>query len=227
MSKELIEHLSDFVSAHRLEAFERVLEYRTRYLTVVCENIYQGHNASAVLRTCDCFGIQDVHIIESGNSFEINPEVALGASKWLSIRRYEEPEGNIDAVFNSLRNKGYRIVAASPHQSGVSLEDFDIGKGPSALVLGTEKDGLSQAAMACSDEFITIDMYGFTGSFNVSVSAGIILYNLRSRLNNSDISWHLDGSSVEEIKLEWLRQSIKRADLIERDFLTKHKHAGR
>ncbi len=227
MSQELIEYLSDFVSTQRLEAFERVLEYRTRYLTVVCENIYQGHNASAVLRTCDCFGIQDVHIIDSGNSFEINPEVALGASKWLSLHRYDEPEGDLNNVFNSLRNRGYRIVAASPHQKGVSLENFDPGKGPAALVLGTEKNGLSPAAMACSDEFIKIDMYGFTGSFNVSVSAGIILYNLRSRLNSSDISWQLDECSAEEIKLEWLRQSIKGSDLIERDFLAKQKHSGR
>lgn len=222
MTTGLIEHLSGFVSKKRLDTFEKVLQYRTRYITVVCENIYQGHNASAVLRTCDCFGIQDIHVVESGNSFEVNTEVALGASKWLNLYRYGDTGGNPLKVFSALRERGYRIVAASPHQKGVTLDNFDLAQKPAAIVFGTEKEGLSPSALDNADEFVTIDMYGFTESFNVSVSAGIILHNLRQRLNTSNISWQLDKESMMSIKLNWLRQSVKRSDLIEKEFVIRH-----
>jgi tRNA (guanosine-2'-O-)-methyltransferase len=222
MTDELIEYLSGFVKQRRLDSFDRVLQSRTRYINVVCEDIYQRHNASAILRTCDCFGIQDIHVYEDKNSFEVNSEVALGASSWLSIYHHKKDNGDIGVLFSDLKSAGYRIVAATPHVNGCSLKDFDIEKSPVSLVFGTEKDGLSDNVIKHADESVSIDMYGFTESFNVSVSAGIILHFLRNKLLNSQINWQLKDREKKDIKLDWLRKTIKRSDLIESDFKRKN-----
>lgn len=216
MSSDLVNYLSSFITSRRLDNFEKVLSYRTRYINLVCEDIYQNHNASAILRTCDCFGIQDVHIIEQRNRFEINSEIAMGASSWLTLHRYGK-SSNSYGIIEKLRTDGYRIVATTPH-SGISLSEFDITKGPVSLIFGTEKDGLSSGMEGLADEFISVDMYGFTESFNVSVSAGIILHYLRHKLKKSEVRWQLTEEEKLQIKLEWLRKSIKRSHLIEKDF---------
>lgn len=221
MHNGLIEYLSGFVQKRRIDCFDEVLLNRTRYIKVICEDIYQSHNASAILRTCDCFGIQDVHVIEARNSFEVNLEVALGASNWLSIHRHSDTRRNIDNIISAFKRDGYRIVATTPHPSGVTLKNFKPETGPVALLFGTEKDGLSAKLMEKADEYLTIDMYGFTESFNVSVSAGIILHHLRNRLTYLDIDWRLSDSERLALKLDWLRKSIKRSDLIEKEFINK------
>lgn len=218
MPADLVNYLSGFVTKRRLENFDKVLRHRTRYINLVCEDIYQGHNASALLRTCDCCGIQDIHIMEKNNSFEVNKEIALGASNWLTIKRYGNIKDSNSALFQNLRLQGYRIVGTTPGPGGVSLFDFDIEKGPVSLLFGTEKVGLSACMKEEADEFITVDMYGFTESYNVSVSAGIVLHYLRMKLMQSDIPWQLTEKEMLILKLEWLRKSIKRSDLIEKDF---------
>jgi tRNA (guanosine-2'-O-)-methyltransferase len=223
MSKSLIDYLSELMTAERWQLMNKTIADRTKYLTVVLEDIYQPHNASAVLRTCDCFGIQDVHIIENKNKYSVNPDVALGASKWLSLKKYNEQENNTVACINALKEKGYRIVATTPHTDDVNLEDFDLHKGKTALLFGSEQPGLSEIALKHADEFLKIPMYGFTESFNISVSASIILHHLRLRLNQSDIDWKLSKQENEEISLNWLKQSIKRSDIIERAFLKSQK----
>ncbi len=215
MDKGLIEYLSGFVTENRLNQLKRVLEHRTRYLTVVLEDIYQSQNASAVLRTCDCFGVQDVHIIENRNEYKINPDVALGASKWLSLNYYKEKENNTLEALNKLKKAGYRIVATTPHTNDVNLEDFDLSKGKSALVFGTELTGVSEIVLENADEFMKIPMYGFTESFNISVSAAITLHYLVYKMKDSSIAWHLSEAETEEIMLNWLRKTIKKSDIIE------------
>jgi tRNA (guanosine-2'-O-)-methyltransferase len=222
MSVELIKYLSGFVRRRRLEGFDNVLRYRTRYISLVCEDIYQSHNASALMRTCECFGIQDFHIIGKRNPFDVNPEVALGASNWLTINRYNEPANSIHSFFAGLRSKGYRIVATSPRKNSTSLHEFDLEKRPVALLFGTEKEGLSAGIFEEAEETVSIDMYGFTESFNVSVSAGIILHYLRMKLHSSNIKWQLTEEEKMMIKLDWLRKSIRHSDLIERDFYRKN-----
>jgi len=201
----------------------KIIADRTKYLTLVLENIYQPHNASAVLRTCDCFGIQEVHIIENENQYNVNPDVALGSSKWLDLKRYNEEENNTLACISTLKKEGYRIVATTPHTNDVDLHDFDLSKGKTALMFGSEQPGLSKLALDNADEFLKIPMFGFTESFNISVSASIILHYLRLRLNQSGIDWKLTKSESDEILLDWLKQSIKRSDIIEKEFLKKQK----
>ncbi|MEN8121964.1 MAG: RNA methyltransferase [Bacteroidota bacterium] len=223
MNNTLINHLSPLVTNERWQLMNKIINDRTKYLTVVLEDIYQPHNASAVLRTCDCFGIQEVHIIENQNQYQVNPDVALGASKWLNLHKYNEEKNNTVACINSLKKNGYRIVATTPHTDDVALDNFDLQNGKTALLFGSEQPGLSKLAMDHADEFLKIPMLGFTESFNISVSASIILHHLRLKLNQSEISWMLTNKEKEEILLNWLRQSINRSDIIEKEFLKRHK----
>jgi tRNA (guanosine-2'-O-)-methyltransferase len=220
MQEKLINHLSEFITVERLKLFEKVLEQRTSYITLVLEDIFQPQNASAVLRTCDCFGIQHIHIIENRNKFTVGREVAMGASKWLSLHKYNQNEQNSLDAIKTLKIKGYRIVATSPHINDRFLPEFDLSKGKIALVFGSELPGISETIMNEADEFLKIPMYGFTESFNISVSAAIVLYQLSQKLRNkSEINWKLSKEESNEIKLEWLRATIKRSSAIERKFL--------
>ena len=217
-TRDLIRHLSGFVTENRMELFLRILNDRTRYITVLLEDIYQSQNASAVLRTCDCTGIQDVHIVEERNEYEINPDVSLGSNQWLSLYYYNKGKNNIADAVGTLKKKGYRIVATSPNREGITPETFDLEMGKTALMFGTELTGLSGQAMDLADEFIQIPMVGFTESYNLSVSAAVILYQLRKRLLQSTISWQIDEEEKDLILLDWLRSSIRMGEQIVNKF---------
>jgi tRNA (guanosine-2'-O-)-methyltransferase len=219
--KILNEYLFGFITAERKQRFLDVIQHRTRYITVVIENLYQSHNTSAVIRTCDCFGVQDVHIIENKNKYNINDEIALGSSNWLNIQHYSQSDNNTQQCFETLKDKGYTIVATTPHKNDCLLEDLKTAK-KIALVFGTEKDGLTETAIACSDEFVKIPMNGFTESFNISVSAGIFLHYLTDKIRHSNIKWQLTNEEKEEILFEWLKTSVKSSEALIEDFLNKH-----
>lgn len=221
MDQDLINYLAQHLTEKRYALLKQIIQNRTRYLTVVLEDIYQSQNASAVLRSCDCFGIQDVHVIENRNKFDVNPKVSRGSSKWLSIHSYNETENNtLDAILK-LKAQGYRIVATSPYNNDVQLENFDLNDGKSALVFGTEMHGISEEVKKHTDVFLKIPMYGFTESFNISVSAAIILHHLTFKLHQSDIHWKLSAIEQNELFAAWLATSIKSSDLIIEDFYRK------
>jgi tRNA (guanosine-2'-O-)-methyltransferase len=215
---KLIRYLSQFVNDERLPLFHQVLEKRTTYITVVLEDIYQTQNASAVLRTCDCFGLQNVHIVENTNRFKVNAGVTLGSTKWLTLHRYNKLDNNTPDALKKLKAEGYRIVATIPDQAAVSLDEFDLSAGKTALVFGSEKPGISSVAASMADEFLTVPMVGFTESLNVSVTAATILYQLTGRLRRSDIDWRLSQEEHEEVLLKWLRRQIKRCELLEKHY---------
>lgn len=221
MNVELINFLKQFVTDNRFEVFDKVIENRTRYITVAVEDIYQSQNASAVLRTSDCLGLQDIHIIENKNKYEVNPDVALGSAKWLNLIKYYKKENNTLEAIKKLKESGYRIVATSPHKEGVDLANFDLRKGKVALFFGNEVIGLSELMIENADEYLKIPMYGFTESFNISVSAAVILHHLTSKLRNSNINWQLTDFEKEELKLSWLKETIKSSSLLVNDFLSK------
>lgn len=210
-----IQILEEFVTERRKSRMARVLDNRTRYVTVMLEDIYQPHNASAVLRSCDAFGVQDVHIVENRNEYQVNPGVELGTSQWLDLVRYGD---GTDACIGTLRARGYRIVATTPHRNDVTIDTFDLEQGPCVLMFGTEKDGLSDTALSRADEFLRIPMVGFVESLNISVSAARALYTITSRLRGSgtgtELSWRLTPEERSEIYLRWLRQSVRNADEI-------------
>ena len=215
----LIDHFLKCITDERKALFEELIQKRTKYLTVVLENIYQPLNASAVLRSCDCFGIQDVHVIENYNEFKPDREVAMGASNWLTVNRYDKNENNTLDCIQSLKNKGYRIVATSPHNSQTDLINFDLSKGKTALFFGTEVEGLSDVVLENADEHLHIPMYGFTESFNLSVSVAICLYEMRMKMEKENIKWHMTEDEKNQVLLNWLRYSIDRSEIVEEDFL--------
>lgn len=219
MKPGLIQFLSGFVTPERLNLFNKVLSLRTNYLTVVLEDLYQTQNTSAVVRTADCFGIQNVHVIENKHVFQVNPDVVRGASNWVTVNRYNGTEMNTPEALRKLRQAGYRIVVATPHEHDVDLENFDLEKGKAAIVFGCERPGLTEWAKKEADEFMKIPMVGFTESLNVSVSVAVTMHHLTNQLrNHSNIDWKLSDHEKQKILLDWLRTSIKRVDLLEKKF---------
>jgi len=219
---QLIDYLSGFVTENRLEKLNTVIKSRTKHITIVLEDIYQPHNASAVLRSCDCTGIQDIHIIENENTYQVNPDVALGSSKWVTLFKYNSTVNNTLNCIQHLKKQGYRIVATTPHKNDCLLDDLPLEQ-KTALFFGTELDGISADVSEHADGFVKIPMQGFTESYNISVSAAICLYTLTQRLRKSDINWRLNDEEVTDIKLQWLKNTIRDAVLIEKEFQKKFK----
>ncbi len=218
--KELIEYLYEFSTEKRQNTFNQVIKNRTRHITVVLEDIYQPHNASAVLRTCDLFGVQDVHIIENKNKYKVNPNVALGSSKWLNLNFHNKNDNNTLPTFDYLREKGYKIVATSPHKDGYDLGDLPLND-KIALVFGTELQGLSDTALENADMYVKIPMYGFTESFNISVSASIILHHLIEKMRKEIKDWGLSENEKTDILLKWIKNTVKMSKELEEHFMEK------
>ncbi|CCB69618.1 Probable tRNA/rRNA methyltransferase [Flavobacterium branchiophilum FL-15] len=207
---DYLAYLETFLTENRKENFLKILKNRTNHFTVAIEDVYQLHNTSAVMRSCEVFGVQELHVIEQRFGKSIDREIAMGAQKWVDIYKYESQQTCIE----TLRNKGYQIIATTPHENDCLLEDFDISK-PSALFFGTERAGLSEEIIKNADGFLKIPMVGFTESLNISVSAAIILQNLTSRLRKSTIDWQLNEAVLLEKRLNWTKNSIKDIKRIE------------
>ena len=214
----LIEFLQPYVTEHKQNLVEEVLEQRTRHITVVLENIYHPHNASAVVRSCDCFGVQDVHVIEGHNEYNINPYVVRGSAKWISIHKYPLNEESENSSFVQLKNQGYKLIGTTPDASYKSIRDIDINT-KIAFVFGTEETGLSKYAMEQMDDFAHIPMHGFTESFNLSVSAAICLYESTNKMRASGVAWKLSDIEKKMLRLEWYKNIIARSDVLEREYL--------
>jgi tRNA (guanosine-2'-O-)-methyltransferase len=205
-----LEFLENILTDNRKERFLNVLKNRTNHFTIAVEDVFQMHNTSAVMRSCEVFGIQELNVIEQRYGKSIDKEIAMGAQKWVDINAFDRISGCID----SLKAKGYQIIATTPHENDCLMDDFDISK-PSALFFGTERDGLSEEILQKADGFLKIPMVGFTESLNISVSAAIIIQNLMHRLRNSDINWQLSEKEIIKKRLQWARSSIKDIKRIE------------
>jgi tRNA (guanosine-2'-O-)-methyltransferase len=218
-----IEILTRHVTDRRLRRMEEILAQRSRWIATVVEDIYQPHNGSAVLRSCDAFGVQDVHIIENRNRYHVNPGVELGTAQWLSLYRYTagvpagattDPEEQTRTAVATLHRLGYRVAAMTPHRDDTLLPDLDLTRGPVALLFGSEKEGLSPTALELADEYVRIPMRGFVESLNISVSAAVSMESLSRRLRSSSIAWALSERDRLTILARWLRRSVRHAGLI-------------
>lgn len=218
--EKVFNHLSQFVSDHKKACVDKVLDQRTRYVTVVLENIYQSQNASAAVRTCECMGLQDVHIIEDTAKYHLNIRVLKGSNKWMNMERYRIKHiNNTESCFNHLRNNGYKILVADPAEDGRSIDDINVSAGKFAIVFGNELNGASSYSLQNADEKIRIPMFGFTESLNISVSVAICLNTILSRLRQSKTNIGLSSEEKDMIKLTWYRKIVKRSDVLEREFL--------
>ena len=225
--QELLDFLSQFVSPHKRALIEEVLESRTRFLTVVLEDVFQSHNACASLRTCEALGVQDVHVIENRYPFDIARDVTLGASHWLSIERYQGETDSTAACLNRLKSEGYRIVATTPHGDARPMHELPITT-KTAFLFGHENDGLSETALHMADDRIQIPTVGFMESLNLSVSVAVILQHFTHLLRQSDLSWRLTQEERETLRLRWVRRITRRwRDSLEADFKNRNAAAAR
>ena len=225
MQEELIALLEEYVTEHKAQLIDEVLNQRTRHLTVVLEDLYHAHNISAVIRTCDCFGIQDLYITQRLHDYQVNPNIVRGASKWVTLEKYVRSEDSTVRCFNDLKKKGYRLVGTTPDHNSASIQELDITE-KTALVFGTELGGLTQETRETVDELVHIPMYGFTESFNISVSAALILNELTARLKRSEVDWALSEEEKNTLKLEWYQRIVKRSDLHIKNYLSTRPTEG-
>ena len=217
IDKELLNLFESYLTDKRKTLYKKVIAERTCHFTVVLEDISQPHNASAILRTCDIFGVQDLHTVENKYINRVSKYVAKGSQKWITSKRYKSDGNNTQICFDNLREKGYQIIATSPHNNSCLLQDFDISK-KTAFVFGEETKGISDFVKENADGFLNIPMVGFTESLNISVAAAIILQDVTTKLRNSDLDWHLSEEEKEMLYYDWLKNSIKNSDVIEEKF---------
>lgn len=210
---EYLKYLEEFITPERRDNFIRILAQRTKHFTVAIEDVFQLHNTSAVMRTCEIFGFQELHVVEEKYGKSIDKEIAMGAQKWVDVQRYNTTASCIQDI----KAKGYKIIATSPHNDSCLLEDFDITQ-PSAIFFGTERLGLSDEVLGQADGFLKIPMFGFTESINVSSSAAIIIQHLSTRLRTSGINWQLTEEEILEKRIDWTEKTIRDIDFIRRKY---------
>jgi tRNA (guanosine-2'-O-)-methyltransferase len=214
---EYLSYLEDFLTDNRKERFIEVLKNRTNHFTIAMEDVFQLHNTSAVMRSCEVFGIQELNVIEEKFGKRIDKEIAMGAQKWVDVNRFDSIQNCID----SMKEKGYQIIATTPHDNSCMLHEFDITK-PSAIFFGTERDGLSQEVIDQADGYLKIPMVGFTESLNISVSAAIIIQDITNRLRLSNIEWQLSEEEILEKRLHWAKNTIKDIKRVEERYYSSH-----
>ena len=213
--------LSDFITEKRLERINDVASKRTRHFAVALENLFQGHNASAVLRTCDCFGIQNVFAIENVYKFQPNEEIALGAEKWLNINNFSG-DNAVDECYAELRRQGYAIAATTPHGNPVLVDEIDVSR-PLALIFGTEKEGLSEKALQGADFTVALPMYGFTESFNISVSAALFMQKIVDKSISLNINRFIDESERKLLVAQWILKTVSDPEGLMKKYMEMHK----
>ncbi len=220
MEEKILAEFYDIISDNKKEMFDRIAAERTKHITLAIENVYQEHNASAVLRSCDCFGIQELHVIEKDNQYKVQRDIALGAGRWVDMYNYNRGEQVTKDCIDKLKSQGYTIVATTPHTEN-TIHDLDLSK-PIALIFGTERKGISSEVEEMADTFVKIPMYGFTESFNISVSAALMLHTLRERLENSNFLWKLSPEEQTSLKIKWCRKILNSGEKLEKHFREKH-----
>jgi tRNA (guanosine-2'-O-)-methyltransferase len=221
MKKQILEAFYEIITENKREMFDRIAADRTKHITVVLENVFQEHNASAVLRSCDCFGIQQLHVIEKDNQYKVQRDIALGAGRWVDMYNFDKGSDVTKDCLTNLKSKGYKIIATSPHTEK-TINDIDLSQ-PMAFVFGTERRGISDEVIELSDELVKIPMYGFTESFNISVSVALVLNTIRTRLEESNLNWKLSEDEIVDLKIKWCKKILNGGEALEKHFIEKFK----
>ena len=203
--RERIDYLRGFMREERYDTLCQTLAMRTKYMTLMAENTFHPHNASALVRHCEAFGVQTMHTVETCCKFDLSETIMRGTHKWVDIESHDSTAEALAA----LRKEGYRIVATTPHRESCTPESFDVTKGKFVLVFGTEHTGISDEVIAEADEFLKIPMCGMVESLNVSASAAILIYILSQRMRATVNDWHLSERERLEMHFRWLMSSAR------------------
>ncbi len=202
--KKLQIELEKILTPDRINRIKQVISQRIKSVTVVLESIHKGFNQSAILRTCEAFGLLNVHVIESDQTpFSPSSSISQGAHKWLNIHRYRDP---LEAI-RRVRAEGFQLWASYLHADAVPLSQIDFSK-PVALLFGNELNGVSPSLLPHCDGNFVIPMYGFAESFNVNVSVGIALYEATTRRREYlDRPGDLSPEEMEQLYFDYLQRS--------------------
>ena len=205
-----IDYLAQFMLPERLATLRRAVENRTKYMTLMAENMFHPQNASALVRHCEAFGVQELHTVQTLCKFNPNVNIVRGTDKWIDIHHHS----STTSALNHLKSEGYRIVATTPHKQSCTPESFDVTKGKFVIVMGTEKTGISDEVMAAADEFLRIPMCGMVESLNVSACAAIIVYMLSERMRHEVEDWKMTEEEQIRTLHHWLVDTVKDADAL-------------
>jgi tRNA (guanosine-2'-O-)-methyltransferase len=217
----VLEKFREILTPHKVELFKRIAEDRTRHISIALEDLFHEHNASAVIRSCDCFGIQDLYAIEDKNKYVLQRNIALGSGRWIDLNRFTNKETASSDCVDHLRAQGYKIVATSPHANAYTAETLPL-EAPVALFFGTERRGLSDEILSIADYHLAIPMYGFTESLNLSVSVAIVLQGLRNRLHQGSIDWKLSQEAQDALQIVWSTRILNGGEALEKQFRTTY-----
>ncbi len=216
MNKELLEEFYKLIPEVKGTMFDKIAAERTEYVTVLLEEIFQEHNASAVLRSCDCFGIQSLHVVENKNKYKVQRDIARGAGKWTNLNNYNQGEEALSIALTKLKHEGYKIAALTPDAGAYSIYNVPLDQ-PLAVCFGTEWEGITDELREKADYKVAIPMYGFTESFNVSVSVALTLQALRKRLEDSELPWRFTEKEQTQLKLEWCERYMKNGGRVRKE----------
>ncbi len=219
MQEKLLEAFYEMIPEKKKVMFDTIAADRTRHVTVVLENIYQEHNASAVMRSCESLGVQELHVIESKNQYKAQRDIARGAGQWIELYNYSDEQPVVDCL-TKLKERGFRIAILTPEADSHSIFDVPIDE-PLALVFGTEWEGISDTAREMADLSVSIPMVGFTESFNVSVSVALSLQAIRHRLENAAFDWKLSEEQQTAVKLDWCQHIMKNGEAVRRELTSR------
>jgi tRNA (guanosine-2'-O-)-methyltransferase len=219
IKEKLWEYLCSYLTENKKTKIEQISANRSNYLTIALEDINEPKDASAVIRTCECFGIQEINIIENQNRYKINPDVTMGSSKWTNINHFKKSEQNNSKIcLQNLRVKGYKIVGMVNNEIGTPIEKIPLDK-KYAFVFADEGKDLSEYVVDNSDFTARVSTYGFTGSFNLSAYVAVVIHNFTTRLNQSQIGWKLNNEEILDLKIKWVKKVLKSSELLEKKFL--------
>ena len=203
--RERLDYLTKFITDERREVLERTVNSRTHYMRILTENMFHPQNASAIMRHCEAFGIQQIHTVEDRCKFDPSVNIVRGTQKWVDVEHHDTTAEALAA----LKAEGYRIVATTPHRCSATPETFDVTKGTFALVFGTEHAGISDEVIAAADDFLMIPMCGMVESLNVSASAAILIYMLSERIRQTVDGWQLTEEQKLKLLTRWTMSSVR------------------
>ncbi|MET3536115.1 TrmH family RNA methyltransferase [Chryseobacterium limigenitum] len=208
------EYLKQFLTDERLRKINHFSPESSDFVLPVMDDVYQFRNAAAIIRSVEACGFHKVVAMEEENVFDPNLTVTKGAETWVEVEKMPK---NIDSL-QKIKDRGYKILAVSLEKNAVMLPDYQITE-PIALVFGTEMAGVSEEVIDFADETLAIPMYGFTRSFNVSVAAGICMYELKQKLINSNLDYKLSDEKLLKMKIRWAVNSMQSGQQIFQKYL--------
>lgn len=218
---ELQEYIENFLTKERKAILKKIIEKRTNHLVFVAENLIDEHNIHAIIRTSECFGLQDFYNIPFKGNLKKNRSVTRGALQWTHIYEFLDEKDPIVSCIEHLKSIGYKVYATSSNlESTYTPQTLPIDD-KVAIIMGNEHLGVSEKALDLSDGVIEIPMYGFTESFNVSVAAGLICQPIVERIRTSEINWGFDPNIKKNLYYEWIWHSVKKPDILYRDWIER------